>query len=60
MGAMQKRRHEEALTGNRNVIDYFLRLLEDNAMSSMTVKPPNVPPIVPRIDQEDELEIERE
>ena len=57
---MQKRRHEETLTGNRNVIDYFLRLLEDNAMSSMTVKPPNVPPIVPRIDQGEELGIERE
>ena len=29
-------------------------------MSSMTVQPPNVAPIVPRIDEEEELGIERE
>ena len=57
---MQKRRNEETLTGNRNVIEYFLRLLGENAMSSMTVQPPNVPPIVLCIDKEEELWIERE
>lgn len=57
---MQERRHEETLTCNRNVIEYFLRLSGENAMSSMTVQPPNVAPIVPRIDEEEELGIERE